>query len=218
MRQVRWLLCVGMIAALGLSAAGCNRSKTGKIDFGVVEGSVYTNHYLGLKISVPQGWSVQDNEAKKALLEGGKQITAGKDANLRAAMDASELNSVPLLIMFKYPVGSAVNFNPSFSSVAEKVSQMPGITRGSDYLFHVKKILLQAQIKYTIADVIRTEKIGDASFDVLDATMSAGKLFVYQKYYATIMKGYALSLIVTYTTPDELKELQSLLSSITFAR
>jgi len=41
---------------------------------------------------------------------------------------------------------------------------------------------------------------------------------VYQKYYATIMKGYALSLIVTYTTPDELKELQSLLSSITFAR
>ncbi len=218
MKQLRWLLHVGMVAVLALSVAGCDRKSSGKIDFGAVEGSVYTNHYLGFKIPIPQGWSVQDNAAKKALLESGKQMAAGKDANLKAALDASELNSVPLLIIFKYPVGSAVDFNPSFSSVAEKVSQMPGITRGSDYLFHVKKILQQAQMKYTIADTIRTETVGGVSFDVLDATLSAGSLVVNQKYYTAIMKGYALSLIVTYSTPDDQKELTSLLSSIAFAR
>jgi len=218
MRQVRWLRCLGMVAALALSIGGCDRKPAGKIDFGAVEGSVYTNRYLGVKIPVPQGWSVQDNEAKKAILESGKQMTAGKDASLRAAMEASELNSVPLLMIFKFPVGSAVDFNPSFSSVAEKVSRMPGITRGSDYLFHVKKALQQAQIKYTFADAIRTEMIGGLSFDVLDATMSAGSVVVYQKYYAAIMKGYALTLIVTYSASDDLKELQSVLSSIEFAR
>lgn len=218
MNQVRWLLCVGMVAVLALSTVGCERSQAGKIDFGAVESSVYTNHYLGLKIPVPQGWSVQDNAAKKALMESGKQMTAGKDANLMAAMEASELNSVPLLMVFKYPVGSAVNFNPSFSSVAEKTSQMPGITRGSDYLFHVKKILQQAQIKYSISDAIRTETVGGVSFDVLDATLSVGNAVVSQKYYSTIMKGYALSLIVTYSTSDDQKELASLLSSISFAR
>jgi hypothetical protein len=218
MKQVRWLLCVGMVAVLALSIGGCDRKPAGKIDFGAVEGSVYTNRYLGLKIPIPQGWSVQDNKAKKALMESGKQMTAGKDANLKAAMEASELNSVPLLMIFKYPVGSAVDFNPSFTSVAEKVSQMPGITRGSDYLFHVKKLLQQAQIKYSIADAIRTEMIGGVSFDVLDATLSVGNTVVNQKYYATIMKGYALSLIVTYNSTDDQKELTSLFSSIAFAR
>jgi len=32
------------------------------------------------------------------------------------------------------------------------------------------------------------------------------------------MKGYALTLIVTYSASDDLKELQSVLSSIEFAR
>ena len=51
-----------------------------------------------------------------------------------------------------------------------------------------------------------------------DATMSMGNLVVYQKYYSAIMKGYALSFIVTYSAPADLGQLQSLLSSIAFAR
>jgi hypothetical protein len=103
------------------------------IDFGSIEGSVYSHSYFGLKVTIPEKWQVQDQDARQRLMELGEQVVTGNNENLKALMDASKLNTLNLLTVFRHPLGAAVDFKPSFMCIAEKVSHLPGIQRGSDF-------------------------------------------------------------------------------------
>src|SRR5689334_393416 len=37
------------------------------VDLGSIEGSTYSNSYFGMKLTIPQGWQVQGEEAKRRL-------------------------------------------------------------------------------------------------------------------------------------------------------
>src|SRR5204863_6276705 len=104
-----------------------------------VAGGVYTNKYFEFTIAIPKDWQVQDNETQKELMNQGENLISGDDKNLKAMIDASELNTLNLISIFHYPVGAAVESNPSFISIAEKVEHYPGIKTGKDYLLNAKK-------------------------------------------------------------------------------
>jgi hypothetical protein len=58
--------------------------------------------------------------------------------------------------------------------------------------------------------------LGGVDFDVMEMEMSVRGIVVKQKYYATIMKGYALCFIVSFTTDEEQASLQKILDTATF--
>jgi hypothetical protein len=131
-------------------------------------------------------------------------------------LKASQLQTVNLLTVMKYPLGSPVTYNPGIICVAERVSHMPGIKRGKDYLFHTRKFLESGQMSVSFPREISTEKLGDTEFDVLYVELSVAGIKVQQKYYTIIMKGYALGLIESYTNAEEESSLDNILHSITF--
>jgi len=196
--------------------AGCGKETPNEIDFGAVKNSVYQNQYFGLTLKLPSDWSVQDQQARQKLTETGAKMLAGEDKNLKAVLKASELQNVNLLAAFKHPVGTPVPFNPSIASGAERVRDLPGITRGRDYHFHTRKMMQSGQIKFEFPKEITTEKLDGIDFDVMYVSMTIGPTTVQQKYYASIMKGYALIFIASFTNADEEAALQKILESVSF--
>lgn len=101
-------------------------------------------------------------------------------------------------------------------SVAEDISFVPSIKTGADYLQNVKRVLGMSQIKYIIDDKIGSRNIGGVDFDVLTMNTTLANMTIFQEYFVTIKKGYALSLVITHTTPETKLLLNNILGTIKF--
>jgi hypothetical protein len=210
------LLCTAQIITLAVLLIGCGKKASDEIDFGAFNKDVYKNNYFGLAITIPPDWSIQDQEAQRRLMKVGGKLMSGDDKNLQAVLKASELQTVNLFAVFKYPQGSPVTSNPSILALAENVSQFPGIKRGKDYHFHSRQALEASRLEVSFPKDIYTQQLGGVDFDVMETEMSIRGMVIKQKYYAAIMKGYALCFIVSFNTDDEQAALQKILDTMTF--
>jgi hypothetical protein len=116
--------------------------------------------------------------------------------------------------MFKYQVGAAVSFNPSLMTIAENTKRMPGIKVGKDYLFHAKKNLQQTKLSYTFDENYTSKKLGKYNFDILTARLNGYATPIIQEYFATVMDGFTLSFIISYSSTEEKRELYDVLESM----
>ncbi|OQA31392.1 MAG: hypothetical protein BWY57_02373 [Betaproteobacteria bacterium ADurb.Bin341] len=204
------------IFATILLLVGCVQKEAKEIDFGTIKDSIYQNDYFGMSVKLPPEWSVQDRASLQRISESGGKMIAGDDKNLKLALKASEMRSVNLFGVFRHPLGKPVQFNPNIGCVAEKVSHLPGITKGADYLYHSRKMLEASQIKFTFPNEMSSEKIGGESFDVMHTEILLAGQKIHQKYYASVMKGYAVAFVLSYLTSDDEAALQSILNTTTF--
>lgn len=215
MNQRRMIVaCLLAVVVFGL---GCQKKAAEEIDYGKVESSVYRNNYFGMSVTLPSDWSVQDEAAREELAKAGGEMIAGDDKNLKAAVKASELTSLNLFAVFQHPLGAPVDFNPNIICVAEQVRNSPGIKTGEDYLFHAKKLLQSGQMEVAFPADVYATTIGGKEFHVMSVDMSMSGATVSQKYYTAVMKGYALSFIVSYTTAEDEAALESILKTVTFS-
>ena len=142
----------GFIASLILTL-GCNSQNNPEgFDFGKIEDGFYQNSYFGFEIGIPDGWIVQSQEQRQNMMKVSKEIVAGDNENLKAVINASEINSANLLSVFQYEIGSPVDFNPNINIIVENIQLSPGIKNGSDYLYQVRKLMMQSNLKYDNID------------------------------------------------------------------
>ena len=189
-----------------------------EIGYGEIKNETYINEYFNMSLTVPKGWSIQSKAAIKEISERGSDLIAGDDENLRAAIKVAEKQTVNLFAFFKYEQGAPVDFNPSIMAAAERVVQMPGITKGSDYLFHLKKTLQAGQLKYTFPKETYAKTISGSPFDVMPTQLSMGNTPIYQEYYSIKIKDYVLSLILTYSSENEKNELVKTVNNLKLNR
>ena len=189
-----------------------------KLDLGKNEGDIYKNNYFGLSVKLPKDWKVASEEELKQVIDTGKDIVAGDDESKQAEVDVAELNSVYLLMVSKTEMTGQTYNNGNFMIMAEKLNFLQGITKGSQYLEHVKKGLqdIKDQMPYNLEKAIYPEKIGGKDFAVLETGIESEGMKLTQKYYAYVMKGYALVFIGTSTNEENSKVIQDMLDSIKF--
>jgi hypothetical protein len=194
---------------------GCGKKASDEIDFGTIENSVYRNDYFGMSIEIPAGWSVRDREGLQAMLDFGGKV-ADDDKVLDEVMKASELQTVNLLGVFKHPLGSSVECNPNIMCLAERIRHLQGIKTGRDYHLHSKRLLQSTQMGVTFPEEIYTKRIGGVDFDVMTLAVPNAELVINQKQHVTVMKGYALMLITSFSSGEEEAELDAVLESVRF--
>lgn len=185
-----------------------------KIDFGSIEGSVFRHKYFGLEITIPQKWHVVENEDVKRAMALAKQSVVDKNKQLEPGLDASLLDTLNLLTVFKYPPSTTGISNAAFACVAEKKVQS---LTGKDYLMSMKSLMQQANLPFKFEREVYSQLIGGKEFAVLPVrgTSQQGVSFN-QNYYAIIMKGYALGFIITYHNDEDLKLLEVMIKSVKF--
>lgn len=192
------------------------QSAEDKLGYGKLEGHTYSNEYFGLTLQVKNDWIIQDKDNNEKLAEAGKQLISEKNPELKSIIDASELNTVYLLTAFQHEIGAPVEFNPSFTLIAEKISQAPGINEGKDYLYHTQRLLEETKIGYKFDKKVERKNLGGKDFDILNSSVKYLDIEINQSYYTAVMKGYALSVIMSYNSEDQKKALEETLNSLNF--
>jgi hypothetical protein len=205
---------------LTIIITNCNqKGKPKNFDYGHAENNKYLNSFFGLELTFPDNWIVQTKEQTENLSKMGKEVIAGDDKNLKAALSASEVNSANLLAVFQYEVGSAVEYNPSFMLVAENISNAPGIKTGSDYLFQARKLLKQSQVQYSyIDDEFKKEIINNQEFYTMNCSIDYMGYKINQVYYSTIREGFCLSTIISFINDEQKNNLERIINSMNFEK
>ncbi len=185
-------------------------------DYGKIENGVYSNNYFDFEIPVPEKWVVQNKEQVKQMQKQGEDLIAEKDKELAKKIRAGDISTAILLTVFKNRIDTVVvnEYNSSFVILAENLGTMSGINKGDDYLAHAKTFLQQSGYKFPSG--FYSEKIGNKKFDGMDVSMNSKGTEVKQSYYSTISKNFALSIIISFVTDEQERELKNVLNRIKF--
>lgn len=210
---------ISLLVMLITVVFGCKTNETMKgFDYGKVDNNVYTNSFFNFKMALPSEWHVQSQEQTEAIAEMGKEIVAGDDKNLKRVLEASEINSAYLLTIFKYEMGTATDsYNPNLMLVAENLKLVPGIKTGGDYLFQTRKLLEQSGINYDYIDEeVKKTIIKNEEFYIMNLAINHMGHTIKQRYYSKIEKGFAVSIIVSFVTEEQKKEVENMINSLQF--
>lgn len=179
-------------------------------DYGKVSGSSYSNDFFGLRLTIPYGWRVEGQATKDMLREKGRELIKTDNPQTNAQLDASASNTVNLLTVFKYEIGTSVGFNASLICGAEWLETPMS---ASQYMASAKRVLEMSQKNYEVKP-FTTEMVGGQEFAVMEVVMDST---IRQKYYASIKKGYALFFILTYAADEDEAILRQALRSVRFS-
>ena len=203
-----------LAAAFIIALTACSSKKEEAVSFGQYSEGAYTNSFFNIRVPLPETWYVMDDESRIALMKQGSKIVSGDNKNLKALLDASDMQSMNLLTAYQHPPGTAVESNPSIIIIAEKIDHMPGIKRGSDYHFHTKKLMEQSALSVNFPAEIYETTLSGVSFDVLDIDYNSPQSGNYQKQYCTTLKNYALLVIITYQDDEGQSRLEDILAGM----
>jgi hypothetical protein len=185
-------------------------------DHGSLDGNAYTNDYFGLTLTLPEGWKVQGEAVRERNREAGRRLFDTKDPAARARLEKAVGNTLNLLTAYQYRVGAAVHFNPAFLCAAEKIPEAAAGATEADYMDVLKQTFRHSQAPITIDRDVYTEQVGGETFYALDITTRFPNAIGHQRYYTRIRRGYALSLVLTYLTDEQLRTLEGVVNSVRF--
>jgi hypothetical protein len=209
------LLKTFLLAFIAIGCISNNRPKN--FDYGHVENGKYVNSFFNFEIILPTNWIIQTKQQIEHLTNLGKDIIAGDDATMKTMVKASDINTAYLLMDYQYERGSAVEFNPNISLIAENIKDAPGIKTGSDYLFQTRKILGQSQFKYDYLDKeFEKEEINGTDFYKMNAEINTMGINVKQIYYSTVLNGFSFNVIISFINDQQKNDLLQSINSMKF--
>ncbi|HET6384401.1 MAG TPA: hypothetical protein VFJ58_13490 [Armatimonadota bacterium] len=209
------LVILAILTACGLTA-GCGGSASSPADGSVTNG-VYKNSFFGLSMPIPNGWTIASQETEQHLSALGGRLVAGNNKSMQASMDAAKTGTYHLLNVSEHPIGAPVVYNPSVIVMAESEAAYPGIQTGSDFLFQLKRLLEHSALRWRAVGSSVPETVGGKSFYRLDGTMQVMGMTVWQSYFVTIDRRYALSFIISAGSADQLAQMRKIVHAVTFA-
>ena len=201
-----------VVLAMCLCACGVAESPD-QPDAAAVSEGAYSNEYFGLTVPIPDGWFVASKDTEEYIQELGKGI-AGDDASVRAAIEASKETTFQLLTLSEFEMGAPVEFNTNLIIMAERVSHLPGIKSGSDYLFHAGKLLLMTQLPYKRIRDAYPMKLGDREWDRADWLIDAPQMPIEQAYLAVKKDDYVLVVILSARSEEQMDALEQIAATI----
>jgi len=181
-------------------------------DYGVVENGVYKNNYFGVSIPFNPDWDVQSQKQMSDLTKSGTDLLTGDNDEFQKVVDASLVNVAELFMIFKHELGSTTEFNPSFIMNAENLKQFPNVKDAEGYLVSAKDLLLQSNMQINFRSDEYEVEIGNEKFICMEIENASYGIF--QDYFVTLKRGFAIAFIVTYVNEEDKKELYSIIENI----
>lgn len=183
-------------------------------NYGRMDDTIYTNPFFGFKIAIPSDWFVQNKTQIDYVLSKGKDVVTFDSEILNKAVKSVDVNSLTLLLVYKYETGAPVKYNPSIVLMAENVLMQPGIKTGGDYLFHVRKGLMQSNLNFDCSESDSISVLDEYKFYKIDCDVNEG--VIQQNYFTAIIKRFAFSFIISFSNETEKNELLSIINSTEF--
>ncbi len=211
-----------LLLSLLLLTASCNNKNAAPpempkdFDYGKIENNTYSNTFFDFSMKFPSDWKVQSKKEMEELVEVGKDAIDNGDPAVKRAIKASEITTAYLFTAFKYEVGAEVDFNPSLMVLAENVSQAKGVETGKDYLEQVRQLMNRTSSQIVFENEYEKRSISGKEFYILHGQMKGGDSAVDQLYCATVIHGFAVSVILSFLGEEQEDEMVAVFEGIKF--
>lgn len=212
----RYFFLVAIVLLLCFLAPLSNAQEASTPEDGSVENGVYSNRFFGFSVTFPKDWVVHGDATNTRLKEIGKERATSTGAMSAASSEVILRNTYQLLTTFQYPMGAAVEVNPGFMLVAEKVSHAPAIVTGRDYLLHVRPLMIKTGV-VPVNDEPVELMIAGHKFFRQDSRMQAVGVAVEQTIIITVLKGFAIAFILSGKDQQSIDEMLNSVRTLKFA-
>jgi len=162
----------------------------------VVEG-IYKNGYFDLSFSLPKDWVILTEKEMNQLIEVGESIAESADTS----ENNNQRESIPFFGTFKESLKEGYGINPNVIASGEKLDTP---LTGEAYLMRIQEKLLALELSYNIGK-IEEVRIEDRHYSRMNAKTYIGDQVLYQNYYVTMIKDYAIIIIGTYVEEEDNK-------------
>lgn len=204
--------CCLVVGSIAMLLAGCSEPSPAELDRGEVTGGVYRNSFFELELAVPAEWSVTKGNSEEIMWKAGELGVKEQAPDLGEGVDASRDRTERLLTLTRFEPGTRIDLNPNLLLMGERIDHLPGLRNGDDYLLHNATTLVN-DLGYELVRPAHPVEIGGRGFHRADLRLGE----VTQSFIATLKGPYALTVILSATTPEQMRELEALAASIRFA-
>lgn len=208
------LIIMQCFYALADNDQAAKTKKTYPFNYGVLTDSAYSNPYFGIHLQFPADWIIQNKTQIQNIFEIGKKAIEFNDEASNKYMESIDVNSMTLLMLAKYEYGSPVEFNPSLILMAENIINFPGIKKGSDYHFHLTKLLKESNLDMEVVNSDDSIPTNKHTFYVLECVRNASGIHL--EYYTAIINKFAVSFVIAYKEDDDKNRLLKIIHSLKF--
>ena len=184
-------------------------------DYGRIQDTVYYNQFFKFEIPFYAHWNLQNKQEMEEVYGVGKEYLLDGNEDFKKILDVNDVNIAQLFMLFKYDLSSLDynEFNPSILINCENSNSFPGIATEEDYLTQAIKLLEKANLDYEISE--HTKAFIDG-VNFVKLNMKSVDFEINQEYYVSIINGFALGIIISYTNEDDKKKIHQLLDKIDF--
>lgn len=212
----RYPFLIAIIQLLCFVAPVSNAQQASTPDDGSVIDGAYTNRFFGFSVTYPKDWVVHGEATNIRLKEMGKERATSTGAMSAASSEVVLKNTYQLLTTFQFPLGAAIEVNPSFMLVAERVSHAPGIVTGRDYLLHVRPLMIKTGMVPVNDEPVELTLAGRKFFRQ-DSRMQINGVSVEQTIIITVSKGFAIAFILSGKDQSAINEMVNAVGTLKFA-
>ena len=178
--------------------------------YGHVEGRTYINDYFKLRLSVPEGWHLSNEESKEAMAELTDSILEKKK---NTGMNAGKFRKSFIMMINEHPLGKTDQFNSGISVMVEHIGGFTDIQTAEDYVNKIRAGLSQhPHITFTPQNAMRP--MGDKAFTGLMSTVDFNGFSYQQNAYVLQQGAYVLIFTLASDSDDGLGRLEGLLDQI----
>ncbi|MEO1241663.1 MAG: hypothetical protein AAFX54_07110 [Pseudomonadota bacterium] len=170
---------------------------------------------FGISVRHPDGWYSLDYDQLNGLLEIGADVATKGNDDLDKVIEATKKNNYNIFAIMQHEPGTPVEENPNVIGLAENVSLAPGIKRGSDYFFHARKLMEQANPNSIFAEAYETRIIDGVEFDQMDVTVEMAGVVTAQSYYAARNNDFVILIIQSYVSNEGKTATDEVIDTIT---
>lgn len=155
-----------------------------------------------------------EKEMGKEIEEMGTDLLAGEDATRKAALNAAMKNTQTPFTAYRYPPGTPGKPNPNVICMIEKISHLPGVKSGSDYLLLVEQTLKGSPVNVTFESQPFTTSLGGVEFSQRNQSVDLGFGTVEQRTYARKVGDYVLMMTATMLSEEDNAVVDELLNTV----
>jgi hypothetical protein len=183
-------------------------------DLGTIQNSVYTNEFFNLRIPVPAGWNVHDEEGKRRIMQTGNEELSAAKPETAQSLNKSLQRTLNLLAF------DNLNVHPGDGGAAALLVGAEPIPAGQtmtvlQYMETTKRLVMGVSGYETVED-IHLETIGGAECGAMTMKRAMQGITMKQKYVGIIRNGYAIFLVTAYTNENAGRKLDDVLKQSKF--
>lgn len=173
--------------------------------------NLYINRFLAFRLEVPKSYLILNRAEIKVYENAGKDmIKAGTDKKT-PVFDAALARTLSLLVVATKEPGQ---LNNSVLEIAV-VKQGAGVTRDMVLAQSVKAMTETGQ--YKVLRSVETVRFGGRTFSGVEFETGAFGLPLKTGLYITMQKNFALTIGLTYSSEEGMKEIEKLAGALNFS-